>query len=538
MVWILKHELGLRSGAVQWPLINASNVGIDFVSTEETINVSVNLGGLYNYNIDSASFANINSGGSLKLSQPGRYDFYLNNTKFSNSSTTSHGGTLYMDYVRNGYLKNNSFTNSYSTNTGGAIYSSGQPIMDIIQCEFENCTSGSNGGAIYISGHSKLDIFQCEFKNCTSGNYGGSVHINSNANFNISKCKFENSKAKSYAGGAIYIYYMYFLSDCQFISCSSNTGGGAIFVEYGRNTPFFFRDSIFYNCSSNGDGGAMFLGNQYSVKFERLCFNKCTVSGTTSKGTCINYLSYSSSSPYLFGLEFISFGSCGKSGYGNGILCIYSGQQNIINNNFSYNIGLSKSVLNTQPYYSLNIQYSTMLMCSSTELGSSCMFIESLSTTPMALISFCNIIGNAAPYSVFYIKNYGSRAVFQFMRFINNSAPATGLVFNEYISAQGYVSILNSITFNNSGGLGYSITSEAVVGSNAPTYTLTFHSTIFCETFEQQNPLEVPCPTIPSFLNPPTPTQCAVNSENPMLSLNIANIIHVINPLTSLLLFE
>jgi len=78
----LKNVLLLRREAAQWPLINASNVNIEFVSDSEIVNRNINLGGSFTYDLDSASFANIYSSGALNLSQTSQYDFKLRNTIF------------------------------------------------------------------------------------------------------------------------------------------------------------------------------------------------------------------------------------------------------------------------------------------------------------------------------------------------------------------------------------------------------------------------------------------------------------------------
>jgi len=464
----------------------------------------------------------------MNLAKPLTTSYY--HYLFVNISSSNDGGSILMTYVKNSYFSNVSFINSVAFSNGGSVFCVNQCKAVYENCSFLNSTSLNNiGGAIYTSGETQ--IMGNTFENCSSLKNGGSVYIG-NCQYHISKSVFINSRSSNQNGGALYLNLAYTVSDCMFISCSAElSSGGAIYISNSDGSQFLLAGSLFYNCSSKNNGGAVYLDNQNRVQIERICFSNCYTKTTSSRGVCIFHSMASTTSNQIINIESVSSSNCGKTNYGDGMLYLLRGQQRISNNNYSSCNGYYNAIFNIQPYGSINIHFNTISQSSSSQ--SACITIQSLSTAPMASISFCNIIGNSVSNSIFYISNYGSRAVFQYLIFKWNNATNLGLIYNEYSTNQGYVSVLNTILFANNGILGNGITSEAITSSNAQTFTLTFYSTFFCQTLEIQLSLEVPCQTLSSCIIPPSPTQCNVISENnPLISYNI---IYSIIPLTYLL---
>lgn len=510
--------LYLRRELAQWPLIDAQKLELELTTTNDSINKSVTTSGNYKYFIKNAAFENTtlnNHGGSVRFSSPLKYDVFLNNSVFRNSSG-QYGGSLYIDYVRYGSFDNLTFQNCYASNEGGAIYSASQAMNSINNSYFINCSSLGDGG---------------------------SIRSNAEA-YRIESSFFYNSSSIKGNGGSLYLYNSFSVLDCQFITCFSYVKGGAIYIGDSNGQILNLIDLVFYNCCSIQQGGAIYFENGALIQMSRICFQNCQVLSSTIQGNCCYLKLHSAYSTYLISLEFMSVVACGKTGYGNGLLYLYNGEHIIINNNYSMCYGYSNSVFCNSPRLSNNIQYSTISKCLSTQTGSPCIYIQTLTGSHFSSISFCNIIENSAPLSIFHMINYGPQAIFQYMVFKGNNGTQYGCIY----ANSNYISVLNSVSFGNIGGtatvngaLGHYnyVSFHAITTSNAPTYTLTFYSTIYCETFELQMPLEEPCQTIPSFIYPPTPTQCKIYSENnPLLSLNIGSVIHAINPFTYLIFFD
>ncbi|KAK2950740.1 hypothetical protein BLNAU_14411 [Blattamonas nauphoetae] len=128
---------------------------------------------------------------------------------------------------------------SGSNNGGSAIFlDQSNSTLSITRCFFHKCIvngSSMRGGAIYMNESlsdcpvslSFSSFTECEVNGTSLNNYGGSVFCTSSSTISVSNCFFEESYA--HRDGALSLHYsVSTLSNCAFVSCSSNQRAGAI----------------------------------------------------------------------------------------------------------------------------------------------------------------------------------------------------------------------------------------------------------------------------------------------------------------------
>ena len=229
------------------------------------------------------------SGGTLYAYR--ETEINIADTSFTGSSSTSHGGTMFLNGVKDAVILNNvTFQNSSSMGRGGAIsaQSDGEqkPInLQISNSTFQDSEAYNYGGAIAIGtalphgSYSSLTVTSSEFLGNSTDNsqdgYGGAIAVFGTdiQNIAINSSVFSGNEAEL-RGGAIFVQDIYevaivaskFLeNNAQGISGSNDKYGGGIFIDQVDtaivNNSFFAGNTVNQGNSSSAIGGGFYGQN-------------------------------------------------------------------------------------------------------------------------------------------------------------------------------------------------------------------------------------------------------------------------------------
>ena len=199
-------------------------------------------------------------------------------------------------------------------------------------CTFDSMSANDYGGAIYLSGLNQysslsLALDGCQFKYCSSAD-GGAIYADLISKLDVTRSIFlgctSSDSTDNEGGGAIYIHSLLnhlSLNDNHFISCSSQSSGGAVYTfGCGSNVKGanIFNDCIFLSCkapSTEADGGALLIwSNSQILGLVNSVFSFCSSYYGGALTDDFNGLS-SSQHPIQFCLFYTNTGK-----YGNDVL--------------------------------------------------------------------------------------------------------------------------------------------------------------------------------------------------------------------------
>ena len=160
------------------------------------------------------------------------------------------------------------FSGMTSAGRGAAIFSTSFCTISLISCVLKDCTAAKNGGAVFLSGINSLTITNILFQNCKTNSDvdypgGGGIYIGgSSSSLTIRSSSFISCKAsvkKNARGGGGFwasVIQKCFCYSSRFISCSSNSAGGATVLQ-SPNDDFQISDCLFKGNTANHGGGAI-----------------------------------------------------------------------------------------------------------------------------------------------------------------------------------------------------------------------------------------------------------------------------------------
>ena len=504
---IIRSEIGFKQEN------EGQIVSLDYYNNQTTSQLVQLLSNL-NVSVNNNSFQSIKStvtGGSLRYSSPVT-SFELKNNNFVNSSSTSHGGSVYLTGLTNLFVKNCSFFTSYGASYAGAGYftSTNANIEDIV---VENSSSGTYGGAFYLSG-TKHVLSNISITNSSSNSYGGAIYMSLNS-FSLYNSRFSlcQTRSPNLYGGAIYSTSCSVLFDiigCLFIHIYGSSHGGAIYLVPSGHFPIYIKESTFYNCTSNnGNGGAIYIytssGYNLEIEIMKICASQCKIATSSTALGHFLFIDSSIEANSKTALSYISMNYCGEITQGISNIYLFESLLNLLNTNESFCQSFRSSALYLIPSRTLSCHFNTFFNNTSSDFDF--IYIQGPATVYSASIQNSNFIRNQCLASIINITTYGSRLTIQECIFINNTGSilfksniANILVKNCYIYHLTTVGV--SVTFE----------STKTTTVNTQTYQLSHYSTVFCSTPEDMGQLELPCQTIP-----PPPT--AVNDPQECITL-------------------
>jgi len=545
-VFLLKEILSLRSSIDLRHENEGQNVYLDY-SNNDTIGSLVSLINNLNISVNNNTFESIKTtgtGGSLRYVAPFT-SYHLKDNSFINSSSTSHGGSVYLTGIHDLNINNCSFIDSQCSNYGGAAYiSSTNALIENVYCE--NILASSHAGTLYLTGTTHF-LTNVSIINSRSGQNGGAIFCSVNTfKFYNSRIQLSQITVASKIGGAIYSSSgtLFDVNGCLFIHIYCSGHGGAIHLNAGGTMPIYIKETTFYNCSSfNGNGGAVYVvssSSSYhlSIEIDKICATQCSITSSTSSFGHVLFIDSSAAANSISTLSYISMHSCGEITQGISNLYVYESQPKLLNTNGSYCQAFRSSIFYFLPTFTVSCHYNTYFNNSSPNFD--CIFIQGPATVYSASIQNSNFIRNYCPASIINVTAYGSRLTIQECIFINN----TGFVLMKSNIAN--ILVKNCYIYHlTTVGVNATFESTKTTKVNTQTYQLSHYSTVFCSTPDDMGQLELPCQTIPipptaipncqdCITLPPTQTECFIESAG-NISL-LSQIIGIIR--SSLLLFN
>lgn len=219
-------------------------------------------------------------------------EYHINRCNFINNvGQDDSAGSITATNNANIYIEDCNFTSNSSPENGGAIYSD-VPVIDIKRTRFIN----------NVCNNTLDDIKQMA--------HGGAIHFKKKGgNQTISNCVFQGNKAKT-SGGAIYVQFekntegsgfknSLNIIECQFTGCESGAYGGAIcsgfpyFVEEQFDGDMAIEDCTFSRCNSEYGGAVYFAEGTVEGDEQKFVF-KCTFEDNlaSKKGSSIYSKTY------------------------------------------------------------------------------------------------------------------------------------------------------------------------------------------------------------------------------------------------------
>ena len=426
----------------------------------------------------------------------------LNGSRFSKSNSSLEGGTAYISSSINSSISNCDFMDSRGS-SGGTLWIL-SPSIDMKNNTFVNSSSISAGGSHYLS-CSYCKYNQIWFKNTSSGTTGGATHIESSTN-----------------GG------LFHFSDCFFGECRSSTNGGAIYINFRLNDITEVYSCTFYSCISGQEGGAVCFVNSNRGSFvcdlKRICISECSTSSTTTSNRGSTFLIDSYAENHLISLSMVTASSCGTLGKGTGTFYINFGQQKGDGLNISYCSSFLGSGSYFSPYFAAIYEFNNFVNCTSS--SSYCIYCQLAQPSSYSFeITRSNFLNNEGLMNIFYVVCGTSfKWLLRYSILYSNKGTLFYSTTNHQVQ---YCYIVHSGTYSNGyiqNTLCFTTTSTSVL---TPTYALSHYSTYLCAIPNDQEPLEVPCQTIPEELIPPEcppiPSTCNIPSDGSSLYFGLAS---------------
>ena len=241
-------------GSIYWKGSNTLLYNLQFNNvTSKSCGGAITFANCKNVTVKSSSFKKYRSGsgGAIYFMAP---ECSVVECEFEDGSATS-GGAIYTtrDKIT---VKDSKFKNHTATGYGGVIHISGADAV-VDNCEFTDSSSGSNGGIIFVSSSGPgSNISNSKFKS-GHATCGGAIYVSA-GNVVISGNEFESNTAA--LGGAVYLGSSLSgisVLDNNFKSNNATQSGGALysvsaFPELSSNN--------YTKNSANLNGGALWLG--------------------------------------------------------------------------------------------------------------------------------------------------------------------------------------------------------------------------------------------------------------------------------------
>ena len=255
-------------------------------SSQNTLTIE---GSTFTNNTIDTNSNSAGAGGTIYVNK--ETEINIANSQFSGSSSTSHGGTLHLDGIKETAVLNNvTFQNSSAMGRGGVIYAqsngSQNPIdLQITSCTFENSSAYNFGGAIalgtgvHLGSYTSLNVTSSTFHNNSTDNsqdgFGGAIAVfgtweSSNSgteSVSITSSSFSGNEAEL-RGGGLFVQGLSSLTvaatkfidnDVQGQSGSETRWGGGVFVDQTDSVvlsnSFFGGNTVVQGTSSSAIGG-------------------------------------------------------------------------------------------------------------------------------------------------------------------------------------------------------------------------------------------------------------------------------------------
>jgi len=500
------------------------------------------------------------AGGTLWISSSQVVD--MKNNSFKNSSSTSDGGTAYISSSTNSSISNCEFIDSRGL-SGGTLWISSQ-VIDMKNCSFKNSISTSNGGTACISSSTNSTISNCTyidsignsggtlwitspsidmknntFINSISSSAGGSHYLNcSNSKYN--QIWFKNISSGT-TGGATHIESstnggLFHFSDCFFGECRSSTNGGAIYINFRLNDITEVYSCTFYSCISGQEGGALCFVNSnrgsYACDLKRICISECSTSSTTTSHRGSAFLIVSHTQNHMISLSMVTASSCGTLGKGTGTFYVYYGQQKGDGLNISYCSSFLGSGFYCLPYFAANYEFNNFVNCTSS--SSYCIYCQLAQPSSYSFdITRSNFLNISSTEFIFLVNiSSSNKWNLRYSVLYGNLAPVLFRSQTTHSHEVQYCFIVHTGSYTSTIQLLLCVTTQST-SVLTPTHALSHYSTNLCQVPNDQEPLEIPCQTIPEELIPPEcppiPSTCNIPSDGGSLYFSlVSTIFHII----------
>jgi len=439
-------------------------------------------------NLTANNIVRSSSGGAIRFANYGWKDpsVFVRNSTFSNCVSSSYGGSLYIESIKT-EIYECYFNKSRANSNGGAAYFSGTSTI-VSNCVLTNCSSYVGGS--FFSSSTDFTSFESIYINSSSSNIGGSLYL-SGSNNDINRNSFYDSYSQN--GGAIYCSGKINVFLCDFYRCISGTYGG-VFYSTTSNTVSFC-NCLFYLCSSLSRGGCIYTTGTI-LSLEKICVNNCSSVGIGSFCYCTS----SSSTTFLFtDISVIKGFSVADS-----TLYLNQGLFYMTGMNLSDNYASLYSFMYLVPYNTFDLKFS----CVSNHISSYPINIVNPSS-PVSMMKSVNYINNTSNNAHIRFANTYQTVIVDDSIFLQNNA----VIFLGYCIVRNCLIQHASIVF--SSGI-FSTSNNIISFTEFPTHSLQFFSTYLCPTIDLINNLE--CPT---YLPPPSPTQCIAQTQEVQILSNV-----------------
>jgi len=171
----------------------------------------------------------------------------IDNYRFHDNISTSHGGAIDNGTTRGWTIRNSSFCNNQSANQGGDIHFVASPFNVIENCTFTEARSTGHGGSLYFES-ATCDISNSSFvdnRTTSASSDGGAIYL-VGSSVNLNRNNFYNNEA--FDGGAVHSLTWYTGSvrstatECNFYgnrtrntAAGTTDGGAALCVAHPSN---------------------------------------------------------------------------------------------------------------------------------------------------------------------------------------------------------------------------------------------------------------------------------------------------------------
>ena len=289
----------LKNSSINSNTISDKNSCITFSESNDN-----NQSGSCNITLENVIFSNnkFSSRGLIFLElENGNQNIDLRNVTFLNNSPSSDGDVLtsysHSVFIVRSNLVNISINSSHFTSQNARSFSvsATTTLLQIQNSHFCDHSVEGKGGVISIRGTElcKLNVSNSSFLNTTAGQ-GGAFNVEcAEVRFILHENSFKENVAMHGSGGAVSVdaldsglnryeyptdcksatsnkseqHLLMEVTKCRFVQANSFSGGGALYINAGKNDLFLtVGNSCFLRCKSHGDGGSLSVRHKREIQ--------------------------------------------------------------------------------------------------------------------------------------------------------------------------------------------------------------------------------------------------------------------------------
>lgn len=221
------------------------------------------------------------SGGGAIYLEPNCVDARISNSNLAgNKATAGSGGSILVNAKNKLTLENCFIGGGFANVSGGAIYSgskidANETVLKLNKCVLTGNRANESGGAVFAK-NTIASMVEC-YINRNTAHFGGGLNFVAESSLSVIGGTFMENKAVGDAadgGGVLMLHVPSEFINCQFISNTSEYGGGGIMMKGPETAGSRLHNCLFAKNIANVRGGAVLAVSYASPEITSCTFSQ------------------------------------------------------------------------------------------------------------------------------------------------------------------------------------------------------------------------------------------------------------------------